>query len=395
MKNILTSSLLLSTFLTIGQANSELPITGVGADNEGVFAHSHYPTNFGHLIPSPYDAFGNDTAYYYLSSSDYGNVNPASSAGMHGTGSLTGFTELASALNYYGKTNADITVQFDGMSLGLDRQGEEWDLKNDIETRIYAGGTFAILYSGDTILTGKMPEIDMTIDYNSELTPFDDQVSAESHFVAPSLVLNGIAETDSIAKALYNGSKDYGLKFEFSSIQPAGQTEYRTNDLVGAFFEIPSGSLKTGNVLIPNLGNEISSCVGSTETLDAGTFDSYIWNDQSTNQTLDVTVSGIYDVTVTKTGINYTSEPVDVTMDLCTSTKAIQTTQLNIFPNPAKSNLQVKGNFIANYSIHTITGEIVKKGSLNTVPHQIDISDLNPGIYIFKSNGLQSKFIKK
>ena len=90
MKKIFTLVLSASALMSFGQANSVFPISGLNSDNEGVFAHSHYPNTLGHEIPAPYDAFGNDTAYYYLSSADYRDYNGNSVAGMHGTGSVTG-----------------------------------------------------------------------------------------------------------------------------------------------------------------------------------------------------------------------------------------------------------------------------------------------------------------
>lgn len=393
MKKFFTLCLSAASLATIGQANSSFSISGLNSDNEGVFAHSHYPNTLGHVIPAPYDAFGNDTAYYYLSSSDYSNYNASSVAGMHGTGTVTGFTQLSNALNFYGRTASEIKVQFDGASLGLDRQGEEWDLKGDTETRIYAGGTFAILLNTDTILKGKMPALDMTIDYNSELTPFDDQISAESHFVVPSVVISGDAETDSIAKAFYNDCKDYGLQFEFSSIQPAGQTEERDYDLVGAFFEIPSGNLRTGDVLIPNFGGTIEACSGTEETLDAGTFDSYLWSDQSTNQTVIVGSTGTYDVTVKKTGIQYTSEPVEVVFDICTSVSKTTGESFKIFPNPVTNLLIVQGE-IGSFEIYNVLGKVVVQQEIGS--NTIDISQLKSGTYFLKAqSGEVSRFVKK
>jgi gliding motility-associated-like protein len=52
---------------------------------------------------------------------------------------------------------------------------------------------------------------------------------------------------------------------------------------------------------VVNLGEDITACSGETIILDAGAFDDveYLWSDGSTNQTLEVTTSGTYSVTVT------------------------------------------------------------------------------------------------
>jgi len=60
-----------------------------------------------------------------------------------------------------------------------------------------------------------------------------------------------------------------------------------------------------------NLGTDITTC--ETYTLDAGTsFSSYLWNDGSTNQTLEVHTSGIYSVTVTGANGCQNSDEIEV-----------------------------------------------------------------------------------
>ncbi|MFH1321519.1 MAG: gliding motility-associated C-terminal domain-containing protein [Bacteroidota bacterium] len=67
--------------------------------------------------------------------------------------------------------------------------------------------------------------------------------------------------------------------------------------------------------LTVDLGADTSACVGDTITLDAGAGDSYVWNDASTNQTLDVTATGTYYVTVTS-GSCTGSDTINVTFSL-------------------------------------------------------------------------------
>lgn len=50
---------------------------------------------------------------------------------------------------------------------------------------------------------------------------------------------------------------------------------------------------------LPNLGNDTTTCSGGAITLDAGPYNSYLWSDNSSNQTLTVNTSGNYSVTVT------------------------------------------------------------------------------------------------
>ncbi|MDC6470540.1 PKD domain-containing protein, partial [Flavobacteriales bacterium] len=68
-----------------------------------------------------------------------------------------------------------------------------------------------------------------------------------------------------------------------------------------------------------DLGVDLAVCQGATQTLDAGSGYSYLWSDNSTNQTLDVSTFGIYSVTITDGNnctandqINISQETVDV-----------------------------------------------------------------------------------
>lgn len=79
--------------------------------------------------------------------------------------------------------------------------------------------------------------------------------------------------------------------------QPCFNTTFQaTNGSAGSsIFNLspPAGSVN------PNLGPDIDICDGATATLNPGVFTSYTWSDGSVNPTLDVTVSGQYEVTVT------------------------------------------------------------------------------------------------
>jgi hypothetical protein len=62
-----------------------------------------------------------------------------------------------------------------------------------------------------------------------------------------------------------------------------------------------------------NLGNDVTLCEGLTATLNAGSFITYLWNNNATTQTIGVTVNGAYSVTITDTNGCTTSDVVNVT----------------------------------------------------------------------------------
>lgn len=86
-------------------------------------------------------------------------------------------------------------------------------------------------------------------------------------------------------------------------------------------------SVLPGTLPVVSLGNDTALCSGSSLTLDAGTDgDSYLWSDNSTNQTLDVTAGGNYSVTVTNSVGCSTSDAISVTLQNTPTVSGIGTT---------------------------------------------------------------------
>ncbi|MGN0033063.1 MAG: T9SS type A sorting domain-containing protein [Candidatus Limimorpha sp.] len=77
-----------------------------------------------------------------------------------------------------------------------------------------------------------------------------------------------------------------------------------------------------------------------------------------------------------------------------TSLNSVNKQSLSIFPNPAKDIIRIN-NLEGNneVSIITLQGQTIKKSDV-TNDGNIDISDLNPGVYIINVGKLVSKFIK-
>jgi len=74
---------------------------------------------------------------------------------------------------------------------------------------------------------------------------------------------------------------------------------------------------------IVNLGNDTAICIGESLTLDAGNAGlDFLWNDNSTDQTLDVTTAGAYSVTVTD-GTCSTTDTINVSINPLPSADSI------------------------------------------------------------------------
>ena len=67
---------------------------------------------------------------------------------------------------------------------------------------------------------------------------------------------------------------------------------------------------------------------------------------------------------------------------------AVSEQDILIYPNPAQDYLKIQNqqNYIFNYELVNINGQILKKGTIENKELTINISDLKPGSYLFKLN---------
>ena len=311
---------ILSACFVNAQNINVLQVTGLNSQHQGIFAWNVRHAKFGHLIPAPYNLFGNDTAYYYLATTDYGTFDPLSTTGMHGFSTTTGFTNLQAALAANNRTIYDINVRFATSDLGNDVNGVDWNIVTNgmqgIETRTYKNGTFVILLNNDTLFTGAMPNTKLVIDYGTSnpRTPYDDVISAVTNYVVPTKASSN-ALTDAIATAFLKDIENKGIRFNFTSLQPAGQTEFDNKQIFGAFFNITAGKIESSSMVIPHFGSNLSVCQGDSLLLDAGAGKShYLWSTGATTQRIYVKQAGNYFVNVDSAGIYGQSASVNVTV---------------------------------------------------------------------------------
>jgi hypothetical protein len=79
---------------------------------------------------------------------------------------------------------------------------------------------------------------------------------------------------------------------------------------------------------------------------------------------------------------------------------SISTFGIILYPNPAIDELNIDVNevFVGKYfQMHSTSGELVKKGKLDSKTNRISISKLPSGTYTFQINGTQEtlRFVKK
>ncbi len=145
-----------------------------------------------------------------------------------------------------------------------------------------------------------------------------------------------------------------------------------------------------------DLGDNQTVCDGETFTLDAGTFETYLWNDGSEQQTLDVTTTGDYSVEVTDANGCANSDAVHIDFQDCTNIETANTINtVSIYPNPAKQFIVVENADAKKIEFLDITGKTIKEISNQEAKQVIDISGLKPGVYFIKSSNRVLKFIKE
>ena len=179
-------------------------------------------------------------------------------------------------------------------------------------------------------------------------------------------------------------------------------------------------------------------CQGDAVTLTASPSNSYFWSNGSINQSISVNQTGVYSVSVIgSNSCNNTSSPINVIVNNNTSSNLTETAidsynwplnnqtytqsgtytatipnaagcdsvvtmnltlnftgisensgaQISISPNPASSKINVKSNIAligSKFIIYDELGKEVKFGKITSIDNEVDISNLNNGVYLFK-----------
>ena len=153
------------------------------------------------------------------------------------------------------------------------------------------------------------------------------------------------------------------------SISVSSQGEYSVEISAPSSDECPSTS---ASVLVQNNPDEtpiitavgdLSFCEGGSVTLSSSTASSYDWSTGATSQSIDVSESGLYTVTVAGACQQWTSDPINVTV-LQSPAPGTQDVYLSV---PGVATLNATGNDISWYDVPT-GGSPVGTGSSFTTP---------------------------
>ena len=148
---------------------------------------------------------------------------------------------------------------------------------------------------------------------------------------------------------------------------------------------------------VVDLGPDSVACIGTTVTLDAGAgFSSYLWSDNSTSQTLDVTADGIYSVLVTNAAGCENFDAINVTFISCQGQRPVKhhtnlTQAVSLSPNPARDNVILAIAKIRNTDVTVTISDILGNKVMMTTEtadynfnKTIDVHTLPAGVYMVK-----------
>jgi hypothetical protein len=145
---------------------------------------------------------------------------------------------------------------------------------------------------------------------------------------------------------------------------------------------------------IVNLGPDIIASTGQIVTLDAGAgFVTYAWSNAATTQTIDVTVTNDYIVTVSDSNGCSNSDTINVQFSIGIN-QITDIDFIHVYPNPAndKVTLQFNMNKQSDLEIRIVdlNGRTVffdqKKDAKGEMLFEYDVNNFNPGMYFIHLN---------
>ena len=147
---------------------------------------------------------------------------------------------------------------------------------------------------------------------------------------------------------------------------------------------------------IVDLGEDIELQEDETAILDANnTGASYLWIPyHQQTQTITVDTTGTYTVMITLDGC-YAEGSINV--DLLTNINETLTKDINIYPNPVKSEFTITCNSYNNnsYKLYDVSGRLLKNIDFLTNSTKINMKNYENGIYILKVTSEGKEYVKQ
>ena len=148
-----------------------------------------------------------------------------------------------------------------------------------------------------------------------------------------------------------------------------------------------------------NLGNDTTVCANHLITLDAGTATSYLWNDATTAQTLAVTATGTFYVSIIDANGCPATDSIDVTVDPCAGVEELGSeAKVSLYPNPTTGNITVSlkefGTDVT-LTVVNVYGQVVRSERVTAETVNLDLNNLSEGTYLLRLQSEESISVNK
>ena len=204
----------------------------------------------------------------------------------------------------------DIQVQSDGSLFTVAWSGPDNFSSSDEDLSNLSAGTYSLQVfnqSGETVLRDTFlitePEEALTVT-NVDITPAD----CETQVGAATLSASG-----GTAPYTFDFGQGISNNNELTELPP-GEYNVSVSDANGCNLT-ESFSIEAPGELLLDLGEDIILCTGETTVLTGGAFASYRWSDGSTQETLEVSESGTYGLTVSDESACIAEDEITVRVD--------------------------------------------------------------------------------
>lgn len=187
----------------------------------------------------------------------------------------------------------------------------------------------------------------------------------------------------------YENGVSMGNFSDFStSPSPEGTYTYTLVVGLGNCFDSTHHIVEVLALPVVDLGPDTNDCLGPI-VLDAGAgLSSYLWQDQSSNQTLTPTTTGTYSVMVSD--VNGCTASDEILFESCSGLNEILGISVSIYPNPVSSTAQMTiENFKGNVNIRLTDfkgKELVNQTVFTTGSIEVNMKDLSSGVYYIHLN---------
>ena len=137
-----------------------------------------------------------------------------------------------------------------------------------------------------------------------------------------------------------------------------------------------------------DLGADTTICDGDNVIITLTGYTSYSWSNGFISNSVTITDSGTYHVTVTDMHACEGTDSITVSVEICSNVENIVAQNaFRVYPNPAKNIINIEVDYAkkTTFKMLNIEGREVLKGKLNTgAVQQIDVTTLPPGVYFLE-----------